>query len=416
VATAADLGLDKRFRRDRLGRSSKSIYEDGDLQTTQLKIVYNAHQYPFLPCRNHATVRASPVTVRGNSLLAAVYFGQRDVRVQEWLDPPPPGVDDIQLEILRAAICGTDVDEFTGGPRLVPLHKPHLASGHVGPLVLGHEMVGKVVAVGAEVEGITVGDRVVPGSGVWCGRCRWCSAGRTNLCAGYYTVGLHVDGGLAERVNVPARICLLAGTCPDDVAVMAQPLAVALHAMRGTGVRPGMSAAVIGAGGIGSLVIAACAVRGINPIAVDVSAARLRTAERLGASLLVDSTNEDAAATVRQTTGEGVDIVIECSGSAAGLDVAMKSVCRGGLIQLVGLHRDATPLDLTRLVLDEIRISTSKVHICEQDLPAALTILQTYPHIASETLHAVIDLPDVVSAGLTRMAAGEVTGKILVNP
>ncbi len=348
---------------------------------------------------------------------AAVYHGRRDVRVQEWPDPPPPGERDVQIEVSRASICGTDVDEYLTGPHLVPLGAAHHASGHAGPLVLGHEMVGRVVALGAGVDRFAVGDRVVPGSGVSCGGCRWCAAGRTNLCARYYTVGLHVDGGLAERVNVPARICRPAGDCPDDVAIMAQPLAVALHAVRGLDARPGASVAVIGLGGIGSLAVAACAVRGIDTIAVDVSAARLETAARLGSSVLIDASGEDAAAAIRRATGgDGADIVVESSGSPQGLGAAMRAVSRGGHLRLVGLHRDPSPLDLTRLVLDEIRISTSKVHICDQDLPEALSMLRAHQHIASETLDAVIDLEDVVPAGLSRMASGAAAGKVVVKP
>ncbi|RLU79326.1 hypothetical protein CTZ27_37445 [Streptomyces griseocarneus] len=350
-------------------------------------------------------------------MLAAVYHGPRDVRVQEWADPSPPGAHDIQLEVLRASICGTDVDEFLSGPHLVPLTAPHPASGHVGPLVLGHEIVGRVVAVGSEVEQFTVGDVVVPGSGVSCGTCRWCHAGRTNLCARYYTVGLHVDGGLAERVNVPARISQPVGNCPVDVAIMAQPLAVALHAVRGTGAERGTIVAVIGLGGIGSLVVAACTARGIDTIGVDVSDARLEIAMRMGASTLINASQEDAAAAIRRATGgDGADIIIETSGAPNGLDAAMTAVSRGGHIRLVGLHRDPSPLNLTRLVLDEIRMSTSKVHICGQDLPEALMLLKKHPHIASGTLDALIDLKDVVPSGLQRMASGEAAGKVVVKP
>lgn len=348
---------------------------------------------------------------------AAVYHGPRDVRVQDWPDPPPPEAGDLQLEVLRASICGTDLDEFLSGPHLIPLSTPHQASGHLGPLVLGHEIVGRIAAVGADVEGFEVGDVVVPGSGVSCGTCRWCLAGRTNLCARYYTIGLHADGGLAERVNVPARISRPVGDCPEDVAIMAQPLAVALHAVRGTGAEHGASIAVIGLGGIGSLVVAACAARGIDTIGVDVSAPRLQIAKRLGASTLIDATRSNASAAIQDATGgEGADIVIETSGTRPGLELAMRTVSRGGHIRLVGLHRDPSPLDLTQLVLHEIQITTSKVHICDQDLPEAITLLQAHPHIASATIDATIDLQDLLPSGLLRMATGQAIGKVVVKP
>ncbi|MCF4139017.1 alcohol dehydrogenase catalytic domain-containing protein [Streptomyces sp. Tue 6430] len=348
---------------------------------------------------------------------AAVYHGRQDVRVQEWPDPPAPAAREIQLEILRASICGTDVDEFVSGPHLIPLTAPHPASGHTGPLVLGHEMVGRVVAVGAEVTGFAAGDVVVPGSGVSCGSCRWCRAGQTNLCATYYTVGLHVDGGLAERVNVPARISRSVGACPPDVAIMAQPLAVALHAVRGTAAEEGARVVVIGLGGIGALAVAACAARGIDTIGVDVSAARLDVAARSGAGVLIDASRQDAAAEIlRITGGAGADVVIETSGVPQGLATAMNAVSRGGHIRLVGLHRDPSPLNLTRLVLEEIRISTSKVHICDQDLPEALDLLADHPEIATTAVDEVIALADIVPGGLRRMAEGAAAGKVVVAP
>ena len=350
------------------------------------------------------------------AVLAAVYHGRRDVRIQEWPDPPPPSAQEIQLEILRASVCGTDVDEFVSGPHLIPLRSPHPVSGHVGPLVLGHEMVGRVAAVGADVKGFSIGDVVAPGSGVSCGTCAWCLVGRTNLCSAYYTVGLHADGGLAERVNVPARISRSVGSVPVDVAIMAQPLAVALHAVRGAGAVPGAVVAVVGLGGIGSLTVAACTAWGIDTVGVDISASRLETARRNGCSVLVDATREDPVTGIRRATGgRGADIVIETSGVPEGLRTAMNAVSRGGHIRLVGLHRDPSPLDLSRLVLDEIRISTSKVHICDQDLPEALTLLEKHPEIASSSVGAVIALEDIVPAGLARLAAGEVGGKVVVG-
>ncbi|MGQ4356456.1 zinc-dependent alcohol dehydrogenase [Streptomyces drozdowiczii] len=347
---------------------------------------------------------------------AAVFHGRRDVRVQEWPDPPAPGPGEIQLAMVRASICGTDVEEYASGPHLIPLAKPHFASGHQGPLVIGHEMVGEIVATGPGVDTFAPGDLVVPGSGVSCGECRYCAKGRTNVCARYYTLGLHVDGGLAERVNVPARITRSAGGLDADIAIMAQPLAVALRAVRGITPEPGRTVVVIGLGGIGSLAVAACAARGVETVGVDVSAARLETGRRAGAGLLIDASREDASTAIRTATGgHGADVVIEASGAVAGLATAMNAVCRGGLVRLVGLHRDPSPLDLTRLVLEEITLDTSKVHICDQDLPEALSLLTAHPEIATTALDEVITLDRLVPDGLERIGRGDATGKVVVR-
>ncbi|MFJ3103617.1 zinc-binding dehydrogenase [Streptomyces sp. NPDC086835] len=347
---------------------------------------------------------------------AAVFHGRRDVRVQEWPAPPAPGPGEIQLAVVRAGICGTDVEEYASGPHLIPLAKPHFASGHQGPLAIGHEMVGEVVATGPGVDAFTEGDLVVPGSGVSCGNCRWCAQGRTNICGRYYTLGLHVDGGLAERVNVPAGISRSVGGLAPDVAIMAQPLAVALRSVRGITPEPGRTVVVIGLGSIGSLAVAACAARGVETIGVDVSAARRETGRRAGAGLLIDASREDAATAIRAATaGVGADVVIEASGATAGLVTAMNAVCRGGHVRLVGLHRDPSPLDLTRLVLEEITLDTSKVHVCDQDLPEALALLTAHPEIATTALDQVISLDRLVPDGLERIERGDATGKIVVR-
>ncbi|WP_242910395.1 zinc-dependent alcohol dehydrogenase [Actinomadura terrae] len=348
-------------------------------------------------------------------MLAAVYHGRRDIRIQRRPDPPRPGAAEVQLAISLAGICGTDLDEYLTGPHLIPMNGRHPGSGRGGPLVLGHEMVGTVVDAGSE-SGWATGDRVVPGSGVWCGACRWCAAGRTNLCARYYTIGLHADGGLAQFVNVPGKICRSVDGLADEVAVLAQPLAVAMHAARGCDLRPGAVVAVIGAGGIGAPAIAAVAALGAVPLVVDVAAARLRAAERLGAAT-IDAARTDAVSAVREYTGgAGAEVVIEASGTPSGLAAAVGAVQRGGLIQLVGLHRDPAPLDLTRLVLDEIRLVTSKVHVCDRDLPEAIDLLRRRPELADVLLAPVIGLPELESGGLLPLAAEKTAGKVVVNP
>lgn len=347
---------------------------------------------------------------------AAVYHGRRDVRVQSWPEPDAPGQGDVQIAVSLAGICGTDLEEFRTGPHLIPSGHPHPVSGRGIPLVLGHEMVGQVVAVGPGAAGVRIGDRVVPGSGVWCGTCRWCRAGQTNLCASYYTIGLHADGGLAEFVNVPAKICIPVTDCPDEVAILAQPLAVALHAVRGCAAGGADVVAVVGAGGIGALAIATLAAAGISTVAVDVVPARLRAATRLAATRTVNAAEEDAVEALREhTSGIGPDVVIECSGSPAGLRTAARAVRRGGLIQLVGLHRDPSPLDLTRLVLDEVQVRTSKVHVCGTDLPGAVAMLRTAPRIAEILSEPPIGLARLVSDGFARMTAQEATGKMIVR-
>jgi len=239
---------------------------------------------------------------------AAVFHGPRDVRIDDVSEPADPAPGEVVLEVIRAAICGTDASEWDHGPILC---RPGV--------VLGHEFVGRIVACGDDVSLVRVGDRVVSGAGISCGGCRWCLLGRTNLCAEYRTLGLQVPGGLAEYVASPASICrVVPDACDDVAAAMAQPLAVALHALSRVAQAPEESVAIIGVGGIGSFIVAGASYRaaGGRVVAVDVDDGRLATAAKLGASETANAANRDLAELLLELSdGVGFDIVIEASGA-----------------------------------------------------------------------------------------------------
>jgi len=355
---------------------------------------------------------------------AAVYHGPGDVRIEAISDPPQPGPGDLLLDVVRAAICGTDSTEYVSGPKLIPLHERHPGSGHCGPVVLGHEFVGRVRAVGDGVDSFAVGERVVSGAGVSCGDCEWCRAGRTNLCAQYFTLGFHIDGGLAEAVRTPAHVCVpVPDGCSDEAAAMAQPLAVALHALnrgglRSTGQEAGTGRlAVIGVGGIGAFVVGGAVARSIRGvIAIDVDPERLETARALGADHLVNAAETDAAAAVRELTdGEGAHVVIEASGAPRSPDQAIRMARRGGRVVIVGLQGNPATLDLFDLAFREIEMTSALPHVCAEDLPEALEILAATA-FADIVLDRVISLDRLVPDGLLALAEGRARGKIVVDP
>ena len=347
---------------------------------------------------------------------AAVFHAPGDVRVESVAEPGAPGPGEVLIRVSKAALCGTDSAEWAHGPLLA---KP--------PVVLGHEFTGQVVAAGEGVTAFAAGARVVSGAGISCGRCEWCADGRTNLCASYQTLGLHRDGGLAEFVLSPAAICRPVPAELDDVgAAMAQPLAVALHAARRGGVSPGRSCAVIGAGGIGSFVIAAAASLGASPlIAVDIDDGRLATAIMLGADLTVNSGREDAVAAVAAATGgNGARVVIEASGAPASPAAALSMARRGGDVVIVGLQAAPVPVDLFSVSVREVTVHGTLAHVCGQDLAEAITVLantgqaNTGPGgagLATTVLGAVIPLTDLVEGGLRPLAERKAHGKIVVD-
>jgi threonine dehydrogenase-like Zn-dependent dehydrogenase len=346
---------------------------------------------------------------------AAVYHGRGDVRVER-VPQPEPEFGAVRLRVLRGAICGTDSTEFAHGPKMISLDAPHPGSGQSGPVVLGHEFVGQVVELGEGAEGLWIGDRVVCGAGVACGECEWCRAGRTNLCSGYYTIGFHRDGGLAEEVVSPASICVpVPDACDDDAAAMAQPLAVALHGLNRAGAGE-ESLAVIGVGGIGALVVAAAVARGNREvIAVDIDRDRLDTASVLGAAHLVDASREDPVGAVREITGgEGAAVAIDAAGAPGTLDQALHATRRGGRVLMLGMPAQPPELDALDAILREVELTTSVAHVCGSDLPEALDLLAG-SGIAERVVERVIDLERIVPEGLVPLAEGTARGKILVD-
>jgi (R,R)-butanediol dehydrogenase / meso-butanediol dehydrogenase / diacetyl reductase len=338
---------------------------------------------------------------------AAVYRGPGHLQVESVADPQPPAGTDLLIKVARAAICGTDSSEWSHGPLLA---RP--------PVILGHEFVGTVVAAGPDGDPRRIGQRVVCGSGISCGQCEWCRAGRTNLCAEYRTIGLHVDGGLAEYVNAPERICLeVPAQVADNAAAIAQPLAVALHAVRRSGLQPGQSCAVIGIGGIGAFIIAAAASVGAAPlVALDIDEARLETARALGASIAIDARGRRLDEAIREGAGaDGADVVIEASGTPGGPAAAVAGAKRGGRVLIVGLQSEPRELDLLSMAVREIELSTTLAHVCDVDLPPALALLRD-TDLAGTVTDRVIALDDLVEDGIKPLAAGTARGKIVVAP
>jgi threonine dehydrogenase-like Zn-dependent dehydrogenase len=338
---------------------------------------------------------------------AAVFHGPHDVRIEDVPDPASPGPGEVLLEIARAAICGTDASEWDHGPVLC---RPGV--------VLGHEFVGRVVEIGDGVDGLSVGDRVVSGAGISCGHCRWCLNGRTNLCAEYRTLGLQVDGGLAEYVSSPGGIChAVPAACDDDAAAMAQPLAVALHALSRVAQHPGEAVAVIGAGGIGSFIVAGASHRaaGGRVVAVDIDDERLATATALGATETANAAGHELSELLLDLTdGAGFDVVVEASGAAHAPAAAIAGARRGGRVLLVGLHGAPRELELTPMILREVDLYTTVAHVCDSDLPAALELLAT-TDVARVAAGRTIPLDALVDEGLRPLAERRASGKILVS-
>jgi L-iditol 2-dehydrogenase len=253
---------------------------------------------------------------------------------------PEPGW--VVLEVTYAGICGTD------------LHIAHNSFPSWPPVTLGHEFYGRVADVGAEVEGWAPGDRVVcePHS-LACGRCHLCRRGHAELCAHKRSPGWGIDGGMAARVAVPAH---LLHRVPDGVgdlaAALCEPTAIAVTAVERMPVEPGSTVAVVGPGAVGllaAMVARACGAGQTVVVGRDSSRPRLELARRLGFDTWDASQVDPATEALALTDGRGVDLVLECSGSADAVAAGIAVLRRRGRLCALGMSGRPTlavPWDL----------------------------------------------------------------------
>lgn len=257
---------------------------------------------------------------------------------------PEPGPGEVRLRVRACGICGSDLHGMDGS-----------SGRRIPPLVMGHEASGTVDAAGEGVSAWKAGERVTFDSTVWCGECAYCREGRVNLCDSRQVVGVACaefrrDGAFAEYVTVPQRILhRLPDALSFEEAAFAEPVGVALHAVRRAGDVSGSTVLVVGAGLIGLLVIQALKRAGAaKVIAVDLDSGRLDLARELGA---------DETALGGPALGPfEVDVAMEVVGAAPTVDFAIRSVRKGGRVVLVGNLAPQVPLPLQIVVTRELDV------------------------------------------------------------
>jgi len=276
---------------------------------------------------------------------------------------PAPGVGEVLIKVAVCGICGSDV------------HGMDNSSGRrIPPMIMGHEASGEIEVLGEEVTGWELGDRVSFDSMVYCGSCEFCERGETNLCNERQVMGVSCDefkrdGAFAEWVVVPARILekIPAGLSFEEAA-FTEPLAVALHAVNLVKVKRGESALVVGAGLIGLLVIQALKRAGCGEIiAVDLDRGRLALAKELGATAAFHSSEDEVI-----LPEGGVDLSMEVVGAGPTLDLAIKSLRKGGRVGLVGNVVPEVNFPLQYVVTREISLigSCAAAGECSEALEA----------------------------------------------
>ncbi|WGY00400.1 alcohol dehydrogenase catalytic domain-containing protein [Nocardioides sp. QY071] len=326
------------------------------------------------------------------------------------------GPREVRLRVIRSGVCHSDVHLRTGfhdlgGGTRVPL----VERGFTYPLVLGHEVVGVVEEVGAEVAEVTPGDVRLVYPWIGCGTCRRCTAGRDDLCAAHRALGAVLPGGYAETVVVPEARYLLAvdGIDPAVAATLACSGLTAFGAASKVDAAPEAPVVVSGAGGVGLALVAILRAFGHRNIcAIDHSVHSLRLAEGMGATSTVLA-GDDLADRVREAVGEPVEAFVDLVNDGTTTRLGFDLLAKGGLLVAVGLFGGELRLPAVMLPLKAVRITGSYV--------GTLADLHTLVGLARDGgLPTVPVLPGTldaagVSDALDRLAEGGVRGRIVLE-
>jgi (R,R)-butanediol dehydrogenase / meso-butanediol dehydrogenase / diacetyl reductase len=351
---------------------------------------------------------------------AAVWHARNDIRVEEVPEPGAPGPGEVIIKVGACGICGTDLEEYRAGPLFIPVGEPNPLTGRQAPLILGHEFAGEVVEVGKGVTAFKPGDRLAPDVLLYCGDCYWCQRHQVSLCDKLAALGLMGDGGLAEYCKLPVNMAIpIPNGLPDEHAALAEPLSVAVRAVRRGRLAPGETVAVFGGGAIGLFCLQTARAAGAGEVfVVEPLSNRRALAQQLGASATIDPTAVDPVAALRQLTrGVGPDLVLEASGGVQVTPVAIHAVRKGGRVVLVGLPVAATTFNFFDVVATEKELIGSLSHIYDEDYAAAVRWLGDGRILAEPLISARVPLARLIPDGLDRLEQRPTeTLKIIIQP
>lgn len=347
-------------------------------------------------------------------MLAAVYYGPNDLRVEE-RPVPEIGSGEALLKVLSTGICGTDLRIWHGSHR-------KYTPGTIR--IPGHEVVGDIVEVGADVKGLQVGQRVLMAPNMGCGHCRQCISGNNNLCINYDAPGITFDGSFAEYLRVPSAAILQGNLIPiskevdPTAAALIEPFACVLRGQDALHIQPGESVLVVGAGPIGIMHVMLAQLRGAGVVIVsELIPERAAQAREIGADRVVNPDEEDLAAVINELTdGAGVDVAIVAAPSQKAQEMAVELAATGGRINFFGgLPKDHPIIQLnSNLVHYKELIVTGTTACSTLDCHRAAAIVNSGRIDLSGLIGARFSLDEVTEA-LSVAESGKVL-KVVLEP
>ncbi|MBB3237183.1 zinc-binding dehydrogenase [Phyllobacterium endophyticum] len=299
--------------------------------------------------------------------------------------PPPgePGEGQLLLDVDAAGICGSDYGLYLG---------KHPLSNY--PMIQGHEFCGTVRKLGPGCSGrVPVGHRVAVEPLIGCGECYPCSVGRYNCCTNLKLLGVHKPGGFQETLVVDEKLVHDVGDLPADIAAFAEPMTIALQAVKRAGVSNREQVYVIGAGPIGQAIILASLWHGARVAVSDLVEHRLERARSIGAELALNAKDTVAEKIAQWTDGRGPVVVIDATGVPAVIRSAIDIVAAAGRIVTVGISTSDVPLPIATMIRKELTIFASRNSM--QMFPEAIRAVQHYRNEVAKLVTQRIGLSEV---------------------
>ncbi|MFD1933357.1 MULTISPECIES: zinc-dependent alcohol dehydrogenase [Nonomuraea] len=316
----------------------------------------------------------------------------------------PPGPGEVELAPAYVGICGTDLHIFHGD----------MDARVSTPAVLGHEMSGRVVRVGPDVEEWQPGDAVTVMPLRWDGTCPACRSGNRHICQHLDFIGIDSPGAMQQRWTVPAATLVrLPDSLSLDRAALVEPTAVAVHDVGRAKVQDGERVVVVGGGPVGVLIALVARAAGAEVRLVELSDHRRALAENMGFTTW-DPAAEDVPELVRQWTGDaGADIAFEVSGAAGGVDTAVEVLGVRGRLCLVAIHPRRREIDLHRFFWRELTLVGARLYD-RSDFERAVGLVADGTVPADLLISKVVPLAEAPAAFEALETSGDVM-KILVD-
>ena len=336
---------------------------------------------------------------------AAVLHAVRTPLVIERVPVPEPGQDDLLIKVTACGVCHSDLHlvdgDWTPGPTL--------------PLIPGHEVAGKVAAVGPGVTGFAVGDEVgVPWMYSSCGTCEFCLAGMETICPKGETTGYSKPGGYAEYMIAPAAFVgrLPTGTDPYAMAPILCAGVTTYRGLKRSGARPGQWVVILGIGGLGHIAVQYARAMGLRVAAVDVSADKLELARSLGAEVLVNGAETDAVAAIQSQIGGAHASVVTAVATPA-FEQAIRMLRPAGTAVFIGLpggKSDEIRASISAIANWELTVRGSNVGTREDLLEA---VAFTARGLIKATIRTIA--LDDINATLDDMRKGKIVGRVVLK-